>query len=212
MKLFLSSFRLGDDPGRFSDLLGSDGPVAFVPNALDVLDASIREKVIVRGMADLHDAGCSPVVVDLRAHYGQETLEAALSGFGACFVAGGNVFVLRRAMRQAGLDTLLQARSFDPHFLYAGYSAGACIAGPNLDGLHLVDDPEAVVEGYRGETIWSGLGLVDYRIIPHYDSEHPESLAMNEVVRYCAAKKLEHRTLRDGEVIVCEHQGSNPVN
>lgn len=212
MKLFLSSSRLGDDPDRFSDLLGSEAPVACVPNALDVLDASIRDKVILRGMADLHDAGCAPVIVDLRPHYDQGTLEAAFSGIGACFVAGGNVFVLRRAMRQAGLDTLLRARSSDPDFLYAGYSAGACVAGPSLDGLHLVDDPEAVVEGCHGETIWSGLGLVDYTIIPHYDSEHPESQAMNEVVRYCAAKKLKHRTLRDGEVIVCEHQGSNPVN
>jgi hypothetical protein len=88
MNLFLSSSRLGAEPERFSDLAGAGRRLAFIPNALDLFDDPVREKVIQRGIQDLADLGQDPVLVDLREHFDEGSLEQALSGFGACFVTG----------------------------------------------------------------------------------------------------------------------------
>jgi dipeptidase E len=62
-------------------------------------------------------------------------------------------------MFRSGLHALLGKRLGEENFLYAGYSAGACVAGPTLDGLHIVDDPDVVPEGYQSEVEWTGLSL-----------------------------------------------------
>lgn len=55
-------------------------------------------------------------------------------------------------MRQSGLDHYLRDRSNDASFVYGGFSAGACVAGPTLRGVELVhrDSPhiERMVEYY----------------------------------------------------------------
>jgi dipeptidase E len=52
--------------------------------------------------------------------------------------------------------------------------------------------------------IWEGLGIIDYVIVPHYKSDHPESEIMEEVVEYLIENKIPYKTLRDGEVIIVE--------
>ena len=97
---------------------------------------------------------------------------------------GGNSFLLRRAMRQSGLDLFLMARWEDRNLVYGGYSAGAVVVTPTLRGIDLVDPPDQQASGYSAEIVWDGLALVPYCNAPHYDSPHPES------------------KLRDGEVII----------
>ena len=87
--------------------------------------------------------------------------------------------------------------------LYAGYSAGACVLAPDLRGLQQVDDPS--IRLYPGQdVIWEGLGLLEYLVLPHYQSDHPESAAIDKEVDYCRAHQIPFRTLRDGDVIVIE--------
>ena len=88
---------------------------------------------------------------------------------GLIWTLGGNSSLLRRAMRQSGLDLLLTAWRDDAGIVYGGYSAGAVVATPTLRGIHLVDPPAALAEGYPPEIIWDGLALVPYSIAPHYD-------------------------------------------
>ena len=88
--------------------------------------------------------------------------------------------------------------------VYAGYSAGAVVAGPSLVGIDLVDDPTEVPEGYMPEPLWDGLGFVDYTIAPHYKSDHPESAMVDDVVAYLQEHRLDCRPLRDGEVIIVD--------
>jgi dipeptidase E len=67
--------------------------------------------------------------------------------------------------------------------------------------LHHVDDPR--VRPYPGsDVIWEGLGLLDYLVLPHYRSNHPESALIEQDVAYCSARGIAFRTLRDGEVII----------
>ena len=91
-------------------------------------------------------------------------------------------------------------------FLYGGYSAGICVlARPSLKGIHLADEPEAHSIGYEHPTIWEGLSVIDYYIVPHYRCDHPESAAMESVVAHYRAQNLPFRTVADGEVIIEKH-------
>jgi dipeptidase E len=78
-----------------------------------------------------------------------------------------------------------------------------------LTGIELIDDPLAVPPGYDPETVWEGLGLVDFTIVPHCRSAHPESAAAEAAARHLAARRLPFRALRDGEVVVWT--GSRPA-
>ena len=149
MKLYLSSFRLGEKEDRLRGMVTSTR-VALVPNALDYVDdASARDSVVSRGTEDLRRVGINSDIIDLREFFADpENLRERLSDYNALFVTGGNVFVLRRAMRQSGLDQYIWGKNNDDGFLYAGYSAGVCVCGPSLRGFDRVDDPH-IVPGAR---------------------------------------------------------------
>jgi dipeptidase E len=203
VKLFLSSFRLGDEPTGLVRLAGGPTQVAVIPNALDAEPASTRAAVIDRSRTDLEAVGFDVAVVDLRDHFDRSrSIGGLLAAYPVLFVTGGNVFVLRRAMQQSSMDEYLATLGPESEQTYAGYSAGACVAGPTLRGLELVDDPQTVPDGYMHATIWDGLGLVEYTIIPHYRSDHHESAAIEFVVERMRQQGHPFRTLRDGEVIV----------
>ena len=118
------------------------------------------------------------------------------------WVLGGNAFLLRKAMHLSGLDQLIHGKVDDEHFLYGGYSAGICVLSPSLRGIHLADEPEAKSSGYEHPTIWEGLGVIDYYIVPHYRCDHFESESMEAVVDYYRENHLPYRTIPDGEVIL----------
>ena len=117
---------------------------------------------------------------------------------------GGNTFVLRQAMKLSGFDAILKSMLKKDNILYGGYSAGICVLAPTMRGLELVDHPEAKPYGKKYKTIWEGLGILNYLIVPHYKSDHPESKRMNKVVKYVIDNKMLFKTLRDGEVIIIE--------
>ena len=63
------------------------------------------------------------------------------------WINGGNAFILRRAMKQSGLDELVVGALRRDRIVYAGFSAAAVIAYSSLKGLDLTDNPEEVPEG-----------------------------------------------------------------
>lgn len=205
MKLYLSSYKLGDEAEKLFDLAPEDNKrLAYMSNAMDV-----GSRVQARGsreqedMSDLKKLGFEVEQVDLREYFGKsEKLYEDMSQFGAVWVCGGNTFVLRQAMYLSGFDKIICDKLKATNMLYGGYSAGVCVLSPTLDGLHLVDDPDAKPYGDDIDTIWEGLGLIDYSIAPHYQSDHPESEDVEKEVEYCRQKGIPCKPLRDGEVII----------
>ncbi len=66
-----------------------------------------------------------------------------------------------------------------------------------------MDDPS--VSPYADSSvIWEGLALLDYLVLPHYESDHPESADIAKEVEFCGREAIPFRTLRDGEVIIIE--------
>jgi dipeptidase E len=87
--------------------------------------------------------------------------------------------------------------------VYAGWSAGACVAGTALQPISLMDDPSVNALGYEpSEPIMEGLGLIEGAIIPHFESNHPESEAAATAVQWSIEHGIKHLALRDGDVLV----------
>jgi dipeptidase E len=201
MQLYLSSYHLGDHPESLAELF-SNKKVALISNAVDYSTDQERNNLTQgQELRDLRSIGLNPTELDLREFFGQpERLSSELAQFGGIWIRGGNCFVLRRAMRYSGLDTLILAQTNNPNFVYAGYSAGACVAGPTLRGLELVDDEVITPPQYNPEIIWEGLNVVPFSIAPHYKSDHPESDDIDRVVEFFERNEMPYKALRDGEV------------
>lgn len=88
--------------------------------------------------------------------------------------------------------------------VYGGYSAGVCVLGPTLKGIHLVDDQNQKPYGEQYDVNWDGLGILDYVIAPHYQSGHFESELIEKTVQYLIENKILFIALKDGEVMVVE--------
>lgn len=204
MKLFLSSYHLGNKPEKLVRLATKNKLAAIIPNSRDTFEDSERKTTGINNeISDLKSLGLYPEMFDLKKYFGkQNELKKDISKFGLIWVIGGNTFILRKAMKYSGFDDWLISQKDNKDLVYAGYSAGVCVLAPNLKGLELVDEPYAKAIGYKDHVIWEGLGLVDWACAPHYKSDHPESEKMNNVVEYYKKNKIPYKTLHDGESIV----------
>lgn len=207
MKLYLSSYKIGNNPRLLADLIGSNKKIAIIPNALDIYtDLVRREASLEREKESLIQIGLQPEELDLRKYFNnQKDLKNKMNEYGSVWVLGGNVFGLRRAYKESGFDIWLQQQKNNKDFVYAGYSAGGCVLSPSLKGLETVDDPTLVGEGYPKETIWEGLNMIDFAFAPHFESPgHPETELVNKEVEYYKKLGIKYKTLHDGEVIILE--------
>jgi dipeptidase E len=194
MRLYLSSFRIGAHPDQLLALAGNGRRTALIPNALDGLPADVRETGLRRDFDDLDAAGLDVTLVDLRA----PAMLSSLATYDIVWVRGGNVFVLRRVLADTAGDAVLLDLLRRDTVVYGGYSAGACVLAPDLNGLELVDDPAAVAE-----PIMTGLGVLDRPFVPHVRSPgHSETAACDAVSAAYATAGKPHWALRDGEVLL----------
>ncbi|MEO1551565.1 MAG: Type 1 glutamine amidotransferase-like domain-containing protein [Pseudomonadota bacterium] len=206
MRAYLSSYRLGTHFEQFLALVPTKPKVLLVTNALDVFsDASRRRHraEVYDPNRELEELGCSVSDLDLRAYFGRsDALKSRLVESDFVWVLGGNSFVLKRAMHLSGFDDLVTEQVKTDAIAYGGFSAGAVVAAPTLDGIHLMDNPEVAPQGYPSEITWKGLGLVDFAIVPHWRSDHPEAAEAELARTYLQDKGLPHKTLSDGQALL----------
>ncbi|WP_189093354.1 Type 1 glutamine amidotransferase-like domain-containing protein [Deinococcus ruber] len=99
----------------------------------------------------------------------KEIWTTAVQETDALLVFGGDVVYLTRWMRESGLAELLPSLR---DTLYVGISAGSMVTAPVFGETY--DDPTTPF------VIQTGLGLVDFALLPHLDHEHhPESTTAN---------------------------------
>lgn len=203
MRLFLSSWylRAGQRPSALRPAGGS-GRAGIVLNALDEFGPT-RDRSLDRELRPLADLGYACDELDLRRYFGEtEALAGRLAELDLVWAVGGNSFVLARAVAASGFVDAVHMRLADPAFVYGGYSAGSCLAGPDLAGIDLVDDPTVIPDGYPSGAEPRCLGLIPFRILPHWRSGHPESAAIDRAEADLAGKGLAYRCLRDGQAFV----------
>ncbi|HEX8126588.1 MAG TPA: Type 1 glutamine amidotransferase-like domain-containing protein [Allosphingosinicella sp.] len=206
MKLYLSSLMLGDHGNRLLEMTGVGARMAVITNALDYipLEAQLEyTRTELDIVSYFTEAGFDPSLIDLRYYFGRSAqLRTLMLRYQVIWAVGGNAFLLRRAMRESGFDQIIDD-ILAADVVYAGWSAGACVAGDSLQAIAFMDDPNVTAPGYSpGEPICEGLGLVPYTIIPHFRSAHPEAAAAEKASEWVTARRVQHRTLQDGDVLL----------
>lgn len=210
MKLYLSSYGLGNHPEKLKELVGKNKLAAVIVNAQDLADGEKRRERLRLGIEEMTSLGFRSEELDLRDFFSKpDELAVHLQKYGLLWIRGGNAFVLQRAMKQSSFDISVQELVRSESLVYAGYSAGSCAATTTLHGVELVDDSITVPDGYNPEIVWEGLGLVTYSIAPHYRSDHPESEDIEKTVQYFKSNEMPYSTLHDGQAIVIN--GRNEV-
>jgi len=207
MKLYLSSYKIGTEEDFLKEYIEENGSeLAYIHNALDYSNPILekRNATISGDIDNLVALGFNVSVLDLKDYFNKkEDLSKKLATLNAVWVSGGNTFILRQAMFLSGFDEIVQDELIGrDNFLYAGYSAGCCVLSPDLSYLQIVDNPNDFPYREISETIWGGLGVIDFALLPHYDSEHPESEDIDKEIKYCIENKILFLALRDGEVII----------
>lgn len=204
MRLFLSSQGFGDHLARLHDMVGDNKKVLFIDNAKDDWSDEDRQFHVDEKEKDFKEAGFEFYELDLRKYTDKKELLASIvANSGLVWAAGGNTFLLRRAMKYSGMDLILQQELKADLFVYGGSSAGSIVATKTLHGVEMADDPYTIPEGYEEEIIWNGLGLIYPQLVPHYETpdfaEHAQAM-----IDYFDETGLQYVTLKDGEAYVVD--------
>jgi len=167
MKLLLTSAGLSNKSivKALEELLGKSAQgikLAFIPTAANVEEGD--KGWMIDDLNNFRKAGFEVDIVDISA-IPQKIWLPRLETAEVLFLGGGNTFHLMRWVKESGLQkelpTLLKTR------VYAGISAGSCIAGPTIYNS---------VQNLFGEKyeleIKEGLNLVDFQFIPHLNSPY----------------------------------------
>jgi dipeptidase E len=211
MRLYLSSYGLGNRPERLATLVGPNRTAVVIANALDN-HPEMRKKSLADQIVALGALGIAAKELDLRAYFeGKDGVKKEAGISALVWVTGGNTFVLRRAMRQSGFDKIVRDMVESGEVVYGGFSAGSVVASPHLHGLEFVDKKDDIPSGYDQEVVWEGLDLISYFIAVHYQSDHPESSLVDAEVEYFKKHDMPFKTLRDGEAIVIDEGGEEIV-
>ena len=207
MKFYLSSYKLGNKEHILQQLLSPNKKIGYIPNALDSRknDSVWKSQHIASDMKKISELGINVELLDLKIYFGKkDLLRKKIDSLSGVWISGGNVFILRQAMKLSGFDKILKEISTRTDFVYGGYSAAGCVLSLDLKVYKIVDDATEKPYSQLKRVIWTGLGLIPYAFLPHYKSNHPESIDVDKEVEYCKKNKIPFSTLKDGEVIIIE--------
>lgn len=209
MKLYLSSEGLGNKTYVLEEWKNNNGnKILVIPNSKDYIDDETRKKKIQDKTRCLIDMGFKIKVLDLRKYFNKEKeLREDIKEYRCFYVIGGNVFVLRQAMKLSGFDEYLKEIAKKENYLYIGFSAGSSILSPTLKGLDIIDEP---INPYNSDNvIYDGINLIDYVFLPHYKSNHKESKKIDECIIKLEENRTKYKLFSDGDVIIEEVRNEN---
>lgn len=108
-----------------------------------------------------------------------------LTKYHIIYVCGGNTFYLLYHLKKSGADKILSRLLKKSNVIYIGVSAGSIVLAQTVQLAATVDpDPNDI-----GLTDFTGLGVIDFEIHPHYD---PKQEA--EIIEY--EKNSNHKVIR----------------
>lgn len=147
--------------------------LAFVPTAAG---PDAETKFWIQGdRRQLEILGCEVTTLEL-ANAERGEVETALASVDGVFVSGGNSYLVLWHARRSGFADVVVPLVESGDLLYVGTSAGAILAGPELEPAASPDNRAVVpeLESTRG------LGLVGFTVLPHDDepgrAAHHEAL------------------------------------
>lgn len=148
--------------------------------------------------------GYHVVNIDLRKNGYEDDLAAV----DAVYLGGGDTFALMSGLRRSGADGIIADRVRDG-MPYVGLSAGAVVAGPDIEPAALMDDPGMGLD----LADFRGLGLTDTVVIPHADGHlppYPPALIDRTLNEY--GDRFTLLPLYDDQALIVDAEGSRVVD
>lgn len=204
MRLFLSSYRAGIHDKELLEFIGGINKIAVIMNAKDYKTPEDRREKIEDNFNYYRSLGIEPTEIDLRPFFHKPGAEKLLSKHNFVWLAGGNVFLLRRALCYAGLDSYLYDKVRKNEIILGGESAGAIIIGPTLKYSEMEtneDSPSYIPEGYSKDVIWDGLGFISYVPVPHYQTPDYGS-EIDKYIELLDKNSIAHKEMTDDQAIL----------
>jgi dipeptidase E len=206
MKLFLYSLELTREHAAVLTRLAGKAPwdisFALIENAADLIPNRNDWLGGFRNM--LQSNGYQIEVIDLKKWKAKQEnkLREKLATKDVIWLGGGHTYYLRWILKESRADKIIK-ELVEQGTIYAGWSAGAVVAGPTTQYFdEMGDDPTM-----SPEKIDEGLNLTDLVVVPHMDNKdfYEGADKTNQLLR-----KAGYQTIRLGDnqalVIDGEHK------
>ena len=179
---------------KFLDKNTESKKILFIPTATNVDE---YKKYIHLTQKAFEDFGYEVENFDISI-FSEEIAKEKLSETKTVFISGGNTFYLLQELKRKNLTSYLKKR-IENGLLYIGESAGSVIAAPDIEYASIVDDKTLATE----LNDYTGLNLVDFYIVPHFEEEPFVESSRNTVELY--KDKLDLKLINNKEAILVEN-------
>ena len=179
---------------KFLDKNTESKKILFIPTATNVDE---YKKYIHLTQKAFEDFGYEVENFDVSI-FSEEIAKEKLSEANTVFISGGNTFYLLQELKRKNLTSYLKEK-IENGLLYIGESAGSVIAAPDIEYASIVDDKTLATE----LDDYTGLNLVDFYIVPHFEEEPFVESSRNTVELY--KDKLDLKLINNKEVILIEN-------
>ena len=201
MKLFLTSYLAGTKELVQNFLTQNNvQKILFIPTAANVKE---YRGYVDEGIAALKENGYDVTVLDVATAPHSKSVQV-IKNSGCLCISGGNTFYLLQELKRNGLLNLIKQRVQDG-MLYIGESAGAIIACPDISYNQIMDDKAVATE----LTNYSGMGLVDYYVLPH-NGEFPFVETTAQTIKVYG-EKINLVPLNNSQAVVVENEVSSTL-
>ena len=168
--------------------------ILFIPTATNVDE---YKKYIHLTQKVFEDFGYEVENFDISV-FSEETVKEKISETKIVFVSGGNTFYLLQELKKKNLISYLRGK-IENGLLYIGESAGSVITAPNIGYADIVDDKALATE----LNDYTGLNLVDFYVVPHFEEEPFVESSRKVVELY--KDKLDLKVINNKEVVLVEN-------
>ena len=179
---------------KFLDKNTESKKILFIPTATNVDE---YKKYIHLTQKAFEDFGYEVENFDISI-FSEEIAKEKLSQAKIVFISGGNTFYLLQELKRKNLTSYLKER-IENGLLYIGESAGSVIAAPDIEYASIVDDKTLATE----LDDYTGLNLVDFYIVSHFEEEPFVEGSRNMVELY--KDKLDLKLINNKEAILVEN-------
>ena len=168
--------------------------ILFIPTATNVDE---YKKYIHLTQKVFEDFGYEVENFDISV-FSEETVKEKISETKIIFFSGGNTFYLLQELKKKNLISYLREK-IENGLLYIGESAGSVITAPNIGYADIVDDKALATE----LNDYTGLNLVDFYVVPHFEEEPFVESSRKVVELY--KDKLDLKVINNKEVVLVEN-------
>ena len=179
---------------KFLDEKAESKKILFIPTATNVDE---YKKYIHLTQKVFEDCGYEVESFDISS-FSEEIVKEKIAESKIIFVSGGNTFYLLQELKKKNLISYLKEK-IENGLFYIGESAGSVITVPDIEYADIVDDKILATE----LTDYTGLNLVDFYIVPHFEEEPFVESSRKVVELY--KDKLDLKVINNKEVILVEN-------